>query len=337
MTPSTCLAACRLIAPRSCALATLSSAAALVGYAPPTTPDFVTANARQPCRLSARLATLAPCKLQNHLPPRLPSIVAARYASVASDPSLNFPSNPPPLAAAPYRSLTIGVPRETYPGERRVAITPTNVKLLLKKGFARILVERGAGSEAQFTDEAYEQAGAETVDRGTLFSDSDIVLKVRAPTVHGSDSEVDALREGATIISFLYPNQNQPIVDRLALRKATSFAMDMVPRISRAQAFDALRFAQSLRVSRAICGTANPWIAPWQISPATRRFWRPPTTLVVFSPGRSPRLARRATLSTSLGRLLTSPDTALQGTCYWCRRRRFKCYCNRISPMPFKL
>jgi NAD(P) transhydrogenase len=133
------------------------------------------------------------------------------------------------------------VPKESYPGERRVAITPANVALLLKKGFSRILIERGAGVEAQFTDEAYEQAGAKTVDRRSVFSEADILLKVRALSIDGKESEVDAIREGATVISMLYPVQNKPTVDRIAGRKATAFAMDMVPRISRAQVFDALR------------------------------------------------------------------------------------------------
>jgi NAD(P) transhydrogenase len=137
--------------------------------------------------------------------------------------------------------LTIGVPKESYPGERRVAITPHNVKLLLKKGFLRVLIERGAGAEAQFTDEVYEQAGAKIVDRRSVFSEADIMLKVRPLSIDGEDAEVDAIREGATVISFLWPVQNKRVVDRIASRKATAFAMDMVPRISRAQVFDALR------------------------------------------------------------------------------------------------
>lgn len=138
----------------------------------------------------------------------------------------------------PYSSLSVGVPKETYPDERRVAITPQNVVQLLKKGFARVFVERGAGAEAQFPDEIYEQAGATLVDRETVWADSDILLKVRAPD---PDTEVKKMRDGATVISFLFPVQNKNIVDALATRHATSFAMDMVPRISRAQVFDALR------------------------------------------------------------------------------------------------
>jgi NAD(P) transhydrogenase len=118
-----------------------------------------------------------------------------------------------------------------------------NSSTITEKGFSRILIERGAGVEAQFTDEAYEQAGAKTVDRRNVFSESDILLKVRSLSIDGAEAEVDAIREGATVISFLYPVQNKQIVERIASRKATAFAMDMVPRISRAQVFDALRYA----------------------------------------------------------------------------------------------
>lgn len=121
--------------------------------------------------------------------------------------------------------------------------------LLLKKGFSRVLIERGAGDAAQFPDQAYAQAGATLVDRRTLWSESDVVLKVRAPSVEGPDSEVKALRRGATIISFLYPVQNKHVVDALAARGVTSFAMDMIPRISRAQVFDALRLVVTSEAS----------------------------------------------------------------------------------------
>ncbi|KAI4684118.1 hypothetical protein J4E81_009282 [Alternaria sp. BMP 2799] len=182
----------------------------------------------------------------------------ARYASgQASDPHDEELPSTPPFTAGPYSNLTIGVPKESYPGERRVAITPQNVKLLLKKGFSRILIERGAGSAAQFTDEAFEQAGAQTVDRRNVFSESDILLKVRALSIDGKDSEVDAIREGATVISMLYPMQNKPTVDRIASRKATAFAMDMIPRISRAQVFDALSSMANIAGYKAVLEASN--------------------------------------------------------------------------------
>jgi H+-translocating NAD(P) transhydrogenase len=75
----------------------------------------------------------------------------------------------------------------------------------------------------------------------TVWTESDILLKVKAPSFDGPVSEVDQLREGATLISFLYPTQNKNLVEKLASRGTTAFAMDMIPRISRAQVFDALR------------------------------------------------------------------------------------------------
>ena len=184
----------------------------------------------------------------------------ARYATHAAaeprDDDAELPSSPP-FSSGKYKNLTIGIPKESYPGERRVAITPQNVQLLLKKGFSRVLIEQGAGVEAQFTDEAYEQAGAKTVDRRNVFSESDILLKVRSLSIDGDDAEVDAIREGATVISFLYPVQNKKVVDRIASRNATAFAMDMVPRISRAQVFDALSSMANIAGYKAVLEASN--------------------------------------------------------------------------------
>jgi NAD(P) transhydrogenase len=203
--------------------------------------EFHSKRTKQPAADIRGLTRLRPLCLQQRIT-TVQTTAVTRYAShAAAEPHDEETPTSPPFSSGPYSNLTIGIPKESYPGERRVAITPQNVKLLLKKGFSRVLIERGAGAEAQFTDEAYEQAGAKTVDRRSVFSEADIMLKVRALSIEGEDSEVDAIREGATVISFLYPVQNKPVVDRIASRKATSFAMDMVPRISRAQVFDALR------------------------------------------------------------------------------------------------
>ncbi|KAE8322161.1 NAD(P) transhydrogenase beta subunit-domain-containing protein [Aspergillus sergii] len=177
--------------------------------------------------------------------PRWPQ-VAKRSASSSSSPS--------PVPIVPYSSLTVGVPRETYPNERRVAITPQNVALLLKKGFSRVLIERGAGEAAELLDQAYEQAGATLVDRATVWSQSNIILKVRGPQ---PGDEIEALQQGSTIISFLYPAQNKQLVDQLASRRVTAFAMDMVPRISRAQTFDALSSMANIAGYKAILEASN--------------------------------------------------------------------------------
>ncbi|KAK5204783.1 hypothetical protein LTS03_000834 [Exophiala xenobiotica] len=154
----------------------------------------------------------------------------------------------------PYSELTLGVPAETHPGERRVAVAPQNVPLLLKKGFSRILVERGAGIESEYPDELYEHMGATVVDRQTVWSESNILLKVRAPSLK---DEISSIREGAALISFIQPAQNKELVSALAERHVTAFAMDMIPRISRAQAFDALSSMANIAGYKAVLEAAN--------------------------------------------------------------------------------
>jgi NAD(P) transhydrogenase len=182
---------------------------------------------------------------RKQLRPRVSAILPARHetdTAARHDTDSAVPSDyVPPVTSTPYKDLTIGVVRESYPNERRVAITPQNAALLLKKGFKRVLVERGAGAEAQFTDQAYEKAGVTLGESKKVWSESDILLKVRAPSFEGQVSEVDQLKADSTIISFLYPAQNKKVVEKLANSGTTSFAMDMIPRISRAQVFDALR------------------------------------------------------------------------------------------------
>jgi len=157
----------------------------------------------------------------------------------------------------PYEKLTVGIPRETFPGERRVAITPQNVTLLRKKGFGQVLVEEGAGEQANFSDFMYEHAGATIVKQSQIWSDSDIVLKVRAPRTDSPNSEVDALQKGAIVISMLQPAQNKDLVDAIAAKGATSFAMDMIPRISRAQVFDVLSSMANSAGYKAVLEASN--------------------------------------------------------------------------------
>lgn len=157
----------------------------------------------------------------------------------------------------PLSNLTVGVPKEVYLHERRVSVTPQNVAILLKKGFGRVLVERDAGLQAKFPDEAYDKAGATLVGPGTLFRESDILLKVRAPLHVENKDEIANLKPGAVVISFLQPAQNQDIVDALASRQVTSFAMDMIPRISRAQVFDALSSMANIAGYKAVLEASN--------------------------------------------------------------------------------
>ncbi|TFK76286.1 PNTB-domain-containing protein, partial [Pluteus cervinus] len=161
-------------------------------------------------------------------------------------------SDPPP--GIPYSDLTIGVPRERFPNERRVALTPQNAAALRKKGFARVLVEKGAGAEAKFLDDQYTAAGATLVSREELYGETDILLKVRPP-LHGEEDGL--VKKGSTIISFLYPTQNPQIVNTLASRGVNAFAMDMIPRISRAQSFDALSSMANISGYKAVLEASN--------------------------------------------------------------------------------
>ena len=130
--------------------------------------------------------------------------------------------------------MRIGVPKERLANETRVAATPKTVEQLLKLGFT-VAIERDAGKLASFDDDAFVQAGATVVDTQEVWS-SDVVLKVNAP----SDEEIPLLKPGTTLISFIWPAQNPTLLEELAARGVTVMAMDSVPRISRAQALDAL-------------------------------------------------------------------------------------------------
>lgn len=156
-------------------------------------------------------------------------------------------------AGIPYSSLIVGVPRESYPNEKRVALTPTNVALLKKKGFSTVLVETHAGANAQYLDEQYLASGATLTSREEVFATSDIMLKVRPPQIQ----EIEHLKKGSSLISFLYPAQNKALVESMAANGLTSFAMDMIPRISRAQVFDALSSMANIAGYKAVLEASN--------------------------------------------------------------------------------
>ncbi|EPS38165.1 hypothetical protein H072_7954 [Dactylellina haptotyla CBS 200.50] len=171
-----------------------------------------------------------------------------------SAPKHSTTAEPPKPPGVPYSNLTVGIPFETFPNERRVAIAPQNVAQLRKKGFKKVLIEQGAGAESSFTDRAYEAAGATIGDRKSVWSESDILLKVRAPN---AESEVPLLRQGSTMVSFLNPSINKALVEALAKQGTTSFAMDLIPRISRAQTFDALSSMANIAGYKAVLEASN--------------------------------------------------------------------------------
>jgi H+-translocating NAD(P) transhydrogenase subunit alpha len=154
--------------------------------------------------------------------------------------------------------MRIGVPKEIRPGERRVAATPETVARLSKLGF-EVAVETGAGAGAAFQDEDYQKFGARIAPTTReLWAFADIVLKVQPPEQHGElGHEADLLREGATLVSFIWPAKNQELVERLAKRKATVLAMDQVPRVTRAQKMDALSSMANIAGYRAVIEAAS--------------------------------------------------------------------------------
>src|SRR5215470_6846799 len=154
--------------------------------------------------------------------------------------------------------MKIGIPKEVHRGERRVAATPESVEQLVRLGY-RVGVETGAGAAAQFTDDAYRQAGAGIAnDARALWAYADIVLKVRAPEPHPQLGihEADLLNLGGALISFIWPAHNPDLITRLRARRATVLAMDSIPRITRAQKFDALSAMSNIAGYRAVIEAA---------------------------------------------------------------------------------
>ena len=146
---------------------------------------------------------------------------------------------------------TIGVPAETAEGEKRVALVPEVVSRLVKKGL-RIVVERGAGALSHLSDEEYAEAGAELGSREAALG-AEIVLKVQPP----SDADIAAMNPSATYIGFLAPLDKPEVSSKLADRGVTALAMELVPRISRAQKMDALSAMSSIGGYKAVLMAAD--------------------------------------------------------------------------------
>jgi NAD(P) transhydrogenase subunit alpha len=148
---------------------------------------------------------------------------------------------------------SVGIPKEVFLGEKRVATVPDVIPKLMKLGFT-VAVQSGAGEAASISDDAYRAAGATIVpDAAALWSGADIIFKVRAP----SPDEVKLLREGGILVSFIWPAQNPELLQTLAAKKATVLAMDSVPRISRAQKLDALSSMANIGGYRAVIEAAH--------------------------------------------------------------------------------
>ncbi|MCD6010009.1 Re/Si-specific NAD(P)(+) transhydrogenase subunit alpha [Halomonas sp. IOP_31] len=149
--------------------------------------------------------------------------------------------------------MKIGAPKERAAGEARVALTPESAQHIQKLGH-ECLVESGAGVAAGFNDDAYRDAGVSVVDGAeALWREAEIVIKVREP----SEEEADRLRQGQTLIAFFWPAQNEAMLERCRAKGASVIAMDMVPRISRAQKMDALSSTANIAGYRAVIEAGN--------------------------------------------------------------------------------
>lgn len=182
--------------------------------------------------------------------------------------------------------MKIGIPKEIQDGERRVAATPDTAKRLQKQGFT-VLVEAGAGVAASFPDEVYVAAGCTIVDGPTaLYEQADIIAKVRPPGYHpaAGTEEVELMKEGTVLVSFLWPAQNTSLVEMLKDRRITALGMDQVPRISRAQKLDALSSMANIAGYRAVVEAANhfPRFFTGQITAAGKV---PPAKVMVIGAG----------------------------------------------------
>ena len=199
--------------------------------------------------------------------------------------------------------MRIGIPKESFAGETRVAATPTTVTQLLKLGF-EVVVESGAGVAASLTDSAYEAAGASVVNAEHVWS-SPLIYKVNAP----NETETGRLNAGQTLVSFLWPSQNPELVQKLADKKVNVLAMDMVPRISRAQALDALSSMANISGYRAVIEAANAFgrFFTGQITAAGKV---PPAQVLIIGAG----VAGLAAIGTanSLGAVVKAFDTRLE-------------------------
>jgi H+-translocating NAD(P) transhydrogenase subunit alpha len=148
--------------------------------------------------------------------------------------------------------MRLGVPKESFTGERRVAATPDSVKKLIGMGL-EVVVERSAGIAAGYTDEAYEKVGAGIVDEVVIWAASEILIKVRPP----SHVEARRIREGALLVSLLQPERDEALPALLAARKVSAIALERIPRVTRAQKMDVLSSMANLVGYRAVLEAAH--------------------------------------------------------------------------------
>ncbi len=196
--------------------------------------------------------------------------------------------------------MIIGIPKETLSGENRVASAPTAVAALLKLGF-EVQVQKGCGTKASFTDQEFIEAGASVVTKKNVWQ-SDIIFKVNPPSIE----EIELMKDGANLISFIAPAQNDDILAALKAKSITTLAMEMVPRMTRSQSMDALSSMANIAGYRAVIEATHHFgrFLTGQITAAGKM---PPAKVMIIGAG----VAGLAAIGTasSLGAIVRAFDT----------------------------
>ncbi|RBP53137.1 Re/Si-specific NAD(P)(+) transhydrogenase subunit alpha [Arenicella xantha] len=200
--------------------------------------------------------------------------------------------------------MIISIPKESYKGEKRVALTPESALQIQKLGHT-LRIEAGAGKNAEFSDADYKDAGVDVVTSDAIWSDTDIIMKVRGVT----SAEADKVAAGTTLISFFWPAQNEELLKQLADAKVNVIAMDCVPRLSRSQKMDALSSMANIGGYRAIVEAANQFgrFFTGQVTAAGKV---PPAKVLVIGAGVAGLAAIGA--AKSMGAIVRAFDTRLE-------------------------
>ena len=200
--------------------------------------------------------------------------------------------------------MIISIPKESFKGEKRVALTPESAKHIQKLGHT-LRIQTGAGKAAEFSDAEYRDAGVEIIKGDAIWSDTDIIMKVRGVT----EEEADKIAAGTSLISFFWPAQNEDLLKKMADAKINVIAMDCVPRLSRSQKMDALSSMANIGGYRAIVEAANQFgrFFTGQVTAAGKV---PPAKVMVIGAGVAGLAAIGA--AKSMGAIVRAFDTRLE-------------------------
>ena len=152
--------------------------------------------------------------------------------------------------------MIISIPKESFKGEKRVALTPESAKHIQKLGH-ELRIESGAGKAAEFSDADYKEADVTVVKADEIWANTDVVMKVQGIT----EEELGKMNDGTTVISFFWPAQNEELMAKVAKANINLIAMDCVPRLSRSQKMDALSSMANIGGYRAIVEAANQFLS----------------------------------------------------------------------------